>query len=48
MKEYKIIIRAKEGHVVDGLRDLANVIEAADENITGFESNYFDATIYES
>lgn len=48
MKEYKITIRAKEGHVVDGLRDLANAIENADEDITGFESEFFDATIYES
>lgn len=48
MKEIIIHIRAKEGWVVDGLRTLANTIENTDEPITEFESDYFDATIYEA
>ena len=47
MEEVTITIRAKKDWVVDGLRDLANAIENADEDVMEFESDYFDATIYE-
>lgn len=47
MEEVIITIRAKKGWVVDGLRDLANAMENADEDVMEFESDYFDATIRE-
>ena len=47
MEEVTITIRAKKDWVVDGLRQLANVIEGSDEDITEFESDYFNANIRE-
>lgn len=44
-KEITITIRAKEGFLVDGLRELANEIEMCEKMPTDFETDYFDATI---